>query len=53
MIYFGEGSDWNYETDDWIIPEGWLEYVTLGEKYAMIDKEVVAWREIEPFEVET
>lgn len=49
-------SDWcEYceETDDWIIPEGWLEYVTFGEEYAMIDKEVVAWREIEPFEVET
>lgn len=46
-------SDWcEYceETDDWIIPECWLEYVSFGETYAEIDKEVIAWRKCETYE---
>lgn len=45
-------SDWceyDEETDDWIIPMGWLEYVSFGDEYAIIDKKVIAWREIEEF----
>lgn len=40
-------SDWcEYceETDDWIIPKGWLEYVSFGDTYTVIDREVIAWR---------
>lgn len=49
---------WDYwceyceETDDYIIPAGWLEYVCFGETYTIVDREVIAWREIEPFERE-
>lgn len=50
---FDELEDWcEYceDTDDYVIPEGWMESARFAECFGVIDRAVVAWREIEPFE---
>lgn len=51
-----EWDDWcEYceETDDYIIPECWIESEISGENCSTIDRDIIAWREIRPFEEET
>lgn len=55
VFCYTELDDWcEYceETDDYIIPQGWLEITHFAENMGIIDCEVIAWREIETFEEE-
>lgn len=45
-----EWAEYCEETDDYIIPEGWLEYVMFAECFGAVDCEVIAWKENGPFE---
>lgn len=48
-------DNWEYieEKDEYIIPEGWWEYVTFGESFCIVDAEVIAWRPVgEPYRKE-
>lgn len=47
-----EWCEYCEETDDYIIPQGWLETVHFAENMGVVDREVIAWREIETFEEE-
>lgn len=43
--------DYNEEKDEYMIPVGWFESHWYGEDcHEMYDAEIIAWREIEPFE---
>lgn len=43
--------DYNEEKDEYMIPVGWFESHWYGEDcHEMYDTEIIAWREIEPFE---
>lgn len=43
--------DYNEEKDEYMIPVGWFESHWYGEEcHEMYDAEIIAWREIEPFE---
>ena len=49
---YTELDDWcEYceETDDYIIPYGWFENTKFAENMGIVDVEVIAWRELEPF----
>lgn len=52
-VYYWEDCDfWEHdeEKDAYIIPEGWWEYVSFGEKFAGVNAEVIAWKPLtEPY----
>lgn len=48
-IELDEWCEYCEETDDYIIPKGWLEITHFAENMGIVDCEVIAWREIEEF----
>lgn len=41
-----DGTDdliYDEDHDEWIIPEGWWEYVRYGEQFCPVDEPIVAW----------
>lgn len=46
-----EWCEYCEEADDYIIPLGWIEVTKFAEYMGFVDRKVVAWKEIDPFEV--
>ena len=44
-----EWCEYCYDTDDYIIPRGWIEVTKFAENMGFVDMPVIAWREIEKF----
>ncbi|MBQ0079719.1 MAG: hypothetical protein KBS66_07520 [Eubacterium sp.] len=47
-----EWCEYCEDTDDYIIPRGWIEVTAFAENMGLVDIPVIAWRELAPFEEE-